>query len=92
MNLSITPQEFIETFQSHHPDTTSSEALTLLAILCDTSINFNKGKGMTAQEIAEDTVRQAKQFMYDLPLSQENYDNLMSISRRVILDQAYANS
>ena len=47
---------------------------------------------MTAQEIAEDTVRQAKQFMYDLPLSQENYDNLMSISRRVILDQAYANS
>ena len=92
MNLSITPKEFVETFQSHHPDTTFNEALTLLAMICETSININAEKGMTAQEIANDTVRQTKQFIYDLPLSQENYDNLMSISRRVILDQSYANS
>ena len=92
MNSTFTPKEFITSFKKHHPDATYSEVLTLLCVIVDATLNNNADKGMTSEQRAEDADKQVKQFIYDLPLSDENYNTLIGIARKMLLEETYANS
>ena len=89
-NATLTPKDFIKIFQSHHPDAGYSEVMTLLALIVQASFKMNEGKGMSPEELATDTTNQVKQFLYDLPLSDENYTSLMDILMRTLLEETYA--